>query len=253
MSERLGKDSDYTLVDGVLRIRDGVKEIPNGSFKHIYPKIEVVIVPPSVKRIGEDAFSFQDELEAVVFERASQSQCTEIGATAFIGCIRLKQITLPYKLKTIGNGAFANTGLRFIEIPGTVEKVSLSAFRQTHLHGIIINEGVKYLEIYAFAILPGQLQTIVIPSTILSIESGAISHEWIPENYRDNYYEGVYYRDKELLEEAKAKPRTQVITRNPQNTRTALVTETYEVAMTNDSQEPHITEEDLFNGFVIIS
>lgn len=259
MSERLVKDSDYTLVDGVLRIRDGVKEIPDGSFKHIVSfnrgdEIIVVIVPSSVTRIGEEAFAFHDELETVVFPLTSQSQLTEIGAAAFLGCRRLKQITLPNKLKTIGNGAFANTGLLFIEIPGTVEKVSFSAFRQTHLHGIIMNEGVKYIENYAFDIYPGQLQTIVIPSTVLSIASCAISYAWIPENYQDNYYENVFYRDNELLEAAKAKPQKQVITRSQQ---TAIEThndaDIIEEIKTYDKKGIDIPKEDVPIGFVIIN
>lgn len=244
MSEKLIKDSDYTVENGVLRIRDGVKEIPNGNFRYNSEIIgvTVVIISTSVKRIGDEAFAFCENLDAVVFELASQSLCTEIGSNAFIGCRRLKAITLPYNLKVIGNGAFAITGLRFIEIPGTVEKVSFNAFKQTQLRGIIMNEGVKYIEAGAFTILTGLLQTIVIPSTVLSIVSGAIGYEWIPKNYRHNDYDGVYYRDKELLEAAKAKPKRQVITRSQQ----IGETETY------DQQEPHITEDDLSNNLIIV-
>lgn len=245
MSEKLIKDSDYTVENGVLRIRDGVEEIPDGNFRYNSEIIgvTVVIISTSVKRIGDEAFAFCENLDAVVFELASQSLCTEIGSNAFFLCRRLKHITLPYKLKAIGNGAFSMTGLRFIEIPGTVEKVSFSAFRQTQLRGIIMNEGVKYIEGYAFALLPGLLQTIVIPSTVLSIVSGAIGYEWIPANYRHNDYDGVYYRDKELLEEAKGKPKRQVITRSQQ----IGETETY------DPEEPQVTEADLSNSFVIIN
>ena len=63
-----------------------------------------VVIPEGVTVIGENAFMFNQTLEAVIIPEGVQ----EICSGAFAHC-ELKAISLPSTLKTISNDAFSGT------------------------------------------------------------------------------------------------------------------------------------------------
>jgi hypothetical protein len=77
-----------------------------------------VVIAADVKEILPDAFTNWRNLEQVTFEYPSQ--CQKIGASAFYGCQKLRQLdgdTLPESLHSIGANAFACSGLERITLP----------------------------------------------------------------------------------------------------------------------------------------
>jgi hypothetical protein len=54
---------------------------------------------------------------------------TEISDHSFYGCNKLKTVKLSDSLKTIGRGAFADSGLEYIKIPEGVTSIDSTAFQ----------------------------------------------------------------------------------------------------------------------------
>ncbi len=77
--------------------------------------------------IGEDAFTWQQEIETVIFSDDSAVQYIETNA--FAACTSLKTITLPSTLTEIGNGAFQHCAFEGIELPYNLSAVGNYAFR----------------------------------------------------------------------------------------------------------------------------
>jgi hypothetical protein len=95
---------------------------------------------------------------------------------AFYGCSKLKKITLPSHITTIGNNAFANcSSLTSIIIPEGVTSIGDNAFANcTSLESIVIPEGVTTIGNNAFANCTS-LTNITIPSTVTYIGDNAFS------------------------------------------------------------------------------
>ena len=85
-----------------------------------------VTIPKSVKSIGGYAFSQCEELVSVTFEEDSELTSIEEGAVieegAFSDCIGLTSVTISKSVKSIGDYAFAGSGLTVINYKGTAEE-----------------------------------------------------------------------------------------------------------------------------------
>ena len=93
--------TDYTLSNGTLTIREGVKKIPTYAFKE-RSDFEIVIFPNSLHVIGK---------------------------RAFCACINLNYVETNKKLKVIDRGAFQNCfRLVYFNIPKNVYYIGRSAF-----------------------------------------------------------------------------------------------------------------------------
>ena len=114
--------------------------ISNYAF-HKSTTVESVILPSSVRYIGNEAFSWCTELKQIYIP--NNSQLTTINNSAFYLCHQLEKITLPTGLKTISASAFRECwNLKKINIPGTCTEVGNDAFSWcTSLSNIIIEEG----------------------------------------------------------------------------------------------------------------
>ena len=128
-------------------IPGGVQTIGNYWFSN--SDIENVTISASVMEIGIEAFCGCHKLKRVIFSddiRLEQlddfcfykSGLTEmilppsvrhVGVKAFCGCEELKTLMLNEGLETIGESAFEHTGLDDVTVPGTVERLSDSVFR----------------------------------------------------------------------------------------------------------------------------
>lgn len=87
--------------------------------------VVVVVIPDSVTRIGERAFSGCDHLASVRFGNA----VTHIGGAAFEGCSNLARIALPDTLATIEWGTFLYcSGLAAVTIGTGVTAIESEAF-----------------------------------------------------------------------------------------------------------------------------
>lgn len=102
---------------------------------------------------------------------------TSIGKYAFYQCKKLENVTFEAgsQLKTIGDGAFRETGLTSIEIPATVTEIGISAFCAcSQLSTVTFGSGsqLKTIGYYAFDECES-LTSIKIPETVTVIGSAA--------------------------------------------------------------------------------
>lgn len=89
-------------------------------------KDENVVIPGSIKVIGECAFVDNLTLKSVVISEG----VTEIESSAFDGCKNLKSVVIPKTVKVIGAGAFTRCALESLELPEGVEKIEDEAFSE---------------------------------------------------------------------------------------------------------------------------
>ena len=92
-----------------LSSADGVLFDKNKETLKIYPAAKqgaAYTVPASVVIVSDGAFLFQSHLESVDF--AEGSLCVSLGYSAFGGMSRLKTITLPASLESMGAAALGN-------------------------------------------------------------------------------------------------------------------------------------------------
>ena len=143
-------------------IPEGVTEIGNGAFKDC-KNLKTVVIPGSVENIPADAFAGCTALESVVIsdgvktvEWGAFSGCTSLetvvfSATlesikheAFKGCGMLAEVTLPENLKAIYSAAFAESGVKNIVLPDTLEVFGESS--EDYGYGAGVFEGCTALE-----------------------------------------------------------------------------------------------------------
>lgn len=105
-------------------------------------KLSKVVVPPSVTRIGANAFSSSGVAELVF---AEGSKIEFIGNCAFAAC-DMRRLSLPDGLRRIGDGAFSECfELESVRIPASVEHIGSWAFGGegpfAHFERIEVDEG----------------------------------------------------------------------------------------------------------------
>lgn len=141
-----GYDGFYEKVEIPKQI-DGktVTELGESSFYH-HNEIKEVILPDSVKTIGNWAFALSEGLEKI-----DLGTVQTIGDHAFYRCSTLKFVELPDSVTDLGESAF--------DVCEMLEKVTLSknlkvlpvrAFAQTNLKEVVIPEGITNIETAAF-------------------------------------------------------------------------------------------------------
>lgn len=169
--------------------------------------INTVIVSTGVENVG--AYSFYS-CTSVSHVFLSDSSITDIGDYAFAGCISLPNITLPSRLKHIGQFAFAISGLTEINIPDSVRTVDQAAFAicpnlknftlgnglteisdavfgVTALETAVIPEGITRIGVASFSTCRN-MTSVQIPASVRSIDKGAF--EECPA-LTDVYYNGT--------------------------------------------------------------
>lgn len=129
-----GNSADFVIRGGVL-----VKY--NGAATE-------VVIPDSVKIIGDSAFSGCKGITSVVIPDSVQ----EIGLWAFYECKALPHITIPDSVQKIGQSAFEGcTALAAVVIPDSVKEIRSKAFAECiSLTAIVIPASVQRIGIEAF-------------------------------------------------------------------------------------------------------
>ena len=123
-----------------------VVEIGNNAFELVHTfnvQLTNVVIPDTVKKIGESAFS-----ECQIKEISIPDSVTEIGRFAFTNNL-LTNLTIPSSVQTIGNGAFARNQLTkvvFLGMPSTVAFATSEDIRGVFANNIQVdveNETIK--------------------------------------------------------------------------------------------------------------
>ncbi len=186
----------------LVTMQEGTTSIPSSFLKNC-SAITTFAVPEGVTSIGDDAFYGCDNLASITLPSSSLES---IGKNAFNNCKAVKYIDWPASIRSVGNGAFTETGLKFVnihdiaafattsfgnrasnplntgisflidsvevssvEIPSSVTDISSYAFAGAYnLKSITLNKGLLTIGAHAFD--GSSLTSINLPSTIETIE-----------------------------------------------------------------------------------
>ncbi|MCQ2219394.1 MAG: leucine-rich repeat domain-containing protein, partial [Paludibacteraceae bacterium] len=144
--------------------------IGNNSFKG-HPTLEEVSIPKYVEWVG--FYSFQDcpSLKKVIY---SPAKSINYAATSspFLNCDSLETVIIGDNVKIVSQRLFQKLpSLSHITIPGNVRTVGNAAFINSGLRSVNLQDGLKEIGPYAFE---GTLiDSIYIPSSVDSIASAA--------------------------------------------------------------------------------
>ena len=164
------------VVTGSKTALRGILEIPKkspkgdtvvgiGRFAFTGSGIETVVIPKTVRFIGDGAFYLNSILTTVIIDgmgedgfidsivdKIKPSQLNEIGDEAFGYCESLKEMVIPDGVTEIGAKAFGSCDLlERVKLPASLTKISTGLFNLCkNLSGIEIPEGVTEIEEYAF-------------------------------------------------------------------------------------------------------
>ncbi|MBR6168036.1 MAG: leucine-rich repeat domain-containing protein [Paludibacteraceae bacterium] len=148
----IGTDSDapfYSTNSQITSFTFGpnVELVPSYICKNM-SKLDTIVLPPSVYRLGQNAFMYCTSLKSInlpvtqktlpvsFFEGCSSLESIELPATlttistdVFYGCSKLASVTLHEGITTIGARAFEYCKLAQITIPSTVTSIGNKAFQ----------------------------------------------------------------------------------------------------------------------------
>ena len=162
--------AEYEIKDGVGIIPETETVLSDYAFSG--KDVVSVVIPDSVKKIGECAFRNNKSLQSVVFSNSLE----EIGENAFEGCESLTEVVLPGTLKKIQSCAFYGcTNLKSINLPVSLAEIGSNAFANcTSLTGIALPEKLKVIGKFAFDKCDS-LTSLVVPKSTKTIGEYAFS------------------------------------------------------------------------------
>ena len=136
------------------------------------PQLKKVIIPDTVKTIGEMAFSNCENLESVIMGNG----VTTIGSIAFYACHKLVSIELSSNVNVIEESAFALcTGLTSVKLGNSLQKIEAYAFQScSALQTIEFPDTLKKIGIEAFIYCDG-LKTVVLPNSLTELGERAFA------------------------------------------------------------------------------
>ena len=169
--------------------------------------LQYIKIPDSVTTLDGLVFSGCIKLSSV-----EMSYVKTIGVRAFAGCTALEEITLPSSLLSIGTLAFYNSGLKSVEIPGSLTDtvtvdddgnetteygLGIAAFNNClSLESVKIGSGVKVISSGAFGFCLA-LKEIYIPLSVEEVQGASRDKKGVilfgHAFYSDTALTDVYY------------------------------------------------------------
>lgn len=154
----------YRGYDVHIRIPDMIEGMPvvelaGNLFRDTGERLETVIIPDTIKTVGERLFQGCTALKNVRLSTALNS----IREGMFIGCESLEAFTIPAHISNIESSAFRLSGLKTIYIPDTVTSFSTDFF------------GEKFDSHSIFSYCK-KLESVRLPSSMTTIYAGMFSN-----------------------------------------------------------------------------
>ena len=181
----------------------GLRIVEDGAFQQtrLLNSVDFSAVE-SIERFGDYVFSGSGLRSAVLPEGL-----TALGEQVFMDAYKLTSVTLPSTLRTIGSGAFSNTGLEEISLPEGLTAIGGNAFRNAPLKEIVLPESLEEIGSYAFRQCP--LESVALGKNLLTVGEYAFAScsslaEVTAENPDTLYGSGCFSNTPFASDEAKA-------------------------------------------------
>lgn len=175
-----------------VTLSKGIDTLEIGMFYNC-KSLKSIIIPGNIKTICSSAFGNCTSLETVEIQEgvttlnainhfrgcsklkdiSLPSTLTSLGSYTFVDCTSLTNILIPSNIDTIGEETFENcTSLKTVVIPSNVKTVKFRAFRNcSNLETVEIQEGVENIEGQVFDDCT-KLSNVKIPSTVKELLYG---------------------------------------------------------------------------------
>ena len=174
---KVGEDGGITITryigtDTTVVIPEKIDEknvtvIGEGAF-HRCDTITSVSLPDTLTCIGRVAFAYCTSLKHIRIPAHSFDNVPMDDALSTFVNSGLESVELAEGIKFIPNAAFANTKLKEVVLPNSIQKINRSAFEDcTSLHKVTLNEGLTSIGVSAFG--NTGLTEIVIPKSVKSL------------------------------------------------------------------------------------
>ena len=169
-------------------VPEGVIEIGDGAF--LGSKLEKVVLPSSIKKIGKEAYHCCKKLKDIVLP----SSLLSIGESAFSYCCSLEEISLPPKMEELGDNAYlACSSLKEFRIPHGIKEIPDDCLAGCKaLSDVFIPNTVTKIGAYAF--FEAGIKNIDLPSSIVLIGDSAFSLSKNLNNVMLRQYEVTSHR-----------------------------------------------------------
>lgn len=205
LSEYTGYEKDVVIPYGVIELKDG--DLYRGGVFRDNQRIESVVIPETVEKIGGFAFSGCSNLQKasiaegvkVIGSRAFSGTALEsvsvpssvknLYGEAFSDCARLKRATLSHRLRSLPAGLFADcTALEDVNIPEGIETIGAQCFAGcARLEKIDLPVTLTEFDGYQTFASCTSLKSVVLPEGLTGIgwstfvNCGALERIIIPE------------------------------------------------------------------------
>ena len=117
-------DANYTIPDGTEKV----------LFMAYNLNIKSVVIPASVKELGNGAFQFNENMKSVKFEGSLDT----LVDNAFNYCTSLVTFNFPKGIKAIGEYALAYTAIPTVVVPDGVTTIGYAAFYMSKIQKLAI-------------------------------------------------------------------------------------------------------------------
>jgi len=167
-----------------MTLPEGLTEICDEAFIGC-KKLKTVILPTTLKRIGDRAFK-----DSAIAQLTLPEGLEEIGTRAFEYCKKLSKLPLPESLWKIGDGAFGASGLTAIAFPQQMKHLPYGVCSQcTKLKKAELPAGLLTVGRFAFG-QSSSLKSVTLPEGLKIIghnafQSTGISKLTIPESVEE--------------------------------------------------------------------
>ena len=159
--------TDTTVVIPTKIEGKNVTAIGEGAF-HRCDTITSVSLPDTLTCIGRVAFAYCTSLKHIRIPAHSFDNVPMDDALSAFENSGLESVELAEGIKFIPNAAFANTKLKEVVLPNSIQIINRSAFEDcTSLHKVTLNEGLTSIGLGAFG--NTGLAEIVIPKSVKSL------------------------------------------------------------------------------------
>ena len=155
--------------EGTIIIPPSVKKIGEGTFSGV-KDLKKIIIPGTVEEIGKNAFSGNQTLEEVIIEDGVKN----VREYAFSKCTNLKSISFPDSVTNIGKSCmWGCSNLISVRLSNGINIIKGNLFNACiNLKEVKIPENVTEIEGYSFGGCKA-LESIEIPANVKTIGSGA--------------------------------------------------------------------------------
>lgn len=180
---------DYSKV-GLMENCSSLEYVSFGSVTDIPQRtclgaaLKKVVIPNTVKSIGEYAFYTCTDLTEVIFEDGSV--CTQINSTAFASCSSLERVKGGVSLEKMGSYTSVSSLVEF-DFSDTNKELQKSQFLGTSLKEVKVSDNITVIPVSCFNSMK-KLERIYLPDTITEIMGSSFN---FCESLKDIYFDGT--------------------------------------------------------------